>query len=407
MLEFKVKKLENIKFNIDELIGYFHTLENEYQHLKWTVPEDFDTLTHKVDYMYSWAIQSNLKDPSKPCPPYHIQDKESRDPDDSFQVPTDLIFGFGKKIVDSFPNVRQTVIACHPPGTFIDQHIDTENFVKIHIPIKTNKDSYFTFGDEKFNLEVGNAYLINTALMHGTDNQGDTDRVHLIFKITEEDARHILDTEYILDRDLIDFEILELPNFKFDYKELYDYYQEILWNHKDMRWAVPERDLTKDIKLYPPGYDDSVGIYGYAIQTNLKDPNIVAPTYNVKTIPKDQKLPYATNKTKLFFGFAQKLLDKIPYIEELVITGHPPNSKINLHRDNDINIRIHLPIIINKKSYFTFESSKYVLEGNKAYMVNTSILHGTDNQGDCDRVHLFFKIPVGRIKELYNTEITI
>lgn len=157
-------------------------------------PQNFDTLTHRVDEIYSWAIQSNLKDPSKPCPPYHIQDKESRDPSDSFQVPTELIFGFGKKIIDNFPNVRQTVIACHPPGSFIDQHIDTEQFVKIHIPIKTNEHSYFVFGEEEFNLEVGNMYLINTSLMHGTDNQGDSDRIHLICKMTESEARLLIET---------------------------------------------------------------------------------------------------------------------------------------------------------------------------------------------------------------------
>lgn len=200
MFDFKIKKLTNIKFDIEELINYFHELEKNYQHLKWTVPDDLDALTHRIDEIYSWAIQSNLKDPTQPCPPYHIQKKEDRDPSDSFQVPTELIFGFGKKIIDEFPNVRQTIIACHPPGTFIDQHTDTEKFVKIHIPIKTNENSFFVFGDEKFNLEVGNAYMINTTLMHGTENNGTTDRIHLIFKITEEDARHILKTDYVLDK---------------------------------------------------------------------------------------------------------------------------------------------------------------------------------------------------------------
>jgi hypothetical protein len=407
MLKFKVKKLENIKFDTNELVEYFHKLETDYQHLKWTVPDGMNKLTHKVDNMYSWAIQSNMKDPSKPCPPYHIENKEDSDLNDSFQVPTELIFGFGKKIVDSFPNIRQTVITCHPPNTFIDQHIDSDNYVKVHIPIKTNKNSYFIFEDEKFNLEVGNAYLVNTALMHGTDNQGDSDRIHLIFKITEEDALHLMETEYILDHTLLDFDVLELPNFKFNYQDLNDFYQIVNTNFEHLKWSVPKRDLSKDQKLFPPGYDDSIGIFGYAIQSNLKDPDVPAPVYNVKTIPKELKLPYATNKTKLYFGFAKQLLDNLPFIEELVITGHPAKSKIHLHRDNDVNIRIHLPIIINKESYFIFEEAQYILEPGKAYLINTNRLHGTDNQGDCDRVHLFFKIPIGRIKEIMKGEIKI
>ena len=407
MFEFKIKKLDNIKFNVNELIGYYHKLENDYQHMKWTVPDDMDRLTHRVEEVYSWAIQSNLKDPTKPCPPYHIQNVDDRDPSDSFQIPTELIFGFGKKIIDSFPDVRQTVIACHPPNTFIDQHVDSDNFVKIHIPIITNSDSYFIFGEEKFNLEAGNAYLINTSLMHGTDNQGSSDRIHLIFKISVEDARHIMETEYILDHTLLDFEVLELPNFKYNLMDLVLYYQHVKDNFESLKWTLPERDLSKDQRLFPPGYDDSVGIYGYAIQSNLKDSNVPAPAYNVKTIPKELKIPYATNQTKLMFGFASQLLSKMPYIEEMVITGHPAKSKIHLHKDNDINVRVHLPIKINSGSYFVYEENKYVLDVGKAYIVNTNLMHGTDNQGDCDRIHLFFKIPIGRIKELVNQSIVI
>lgn len=198
MLEFKVKQLANIKFNMIELLEYYNTLVSDYQHLKWTVPSTMNTLTHRVDSMYSWAIQSNLKDPTLPCPPYHIQDKELVDSKDTFQVPTDLIFGYGRKILDTFPNVRQTVIACHPPDTFIDQHIDTEQFVKIHVPIITNSQSYMVFGDELYNLRVGSMYMINTSYMHGVHNRGTTDRVHLIFKITLSDAQNILNLEYSL-----------------------------------------------------------------------------------------------------------------------------------------------------------------------------------------------------------------
>ena len=38
--------------------------------------------------------------------------------------------------------------------------------------------------------------------------------------------------------------------------------------------------------------------------------------------------------------------------------------------------------------------------------VNTSISHGTHNQGETDRVHLFFKVPKDAEKELlkYNEE---
>lgn len=395
MLEFKIKKLDNVKFDINELIDYFYTLEKDYQHLKWTVPENLDPLTHRISELYSWAIQSNLKDPTKPCPPYHIQNVEDRDQNDSFQVPTELIFGFGKKIIDSFPNVRQTVIACHPPGTFIDQHIDSEEFVKIHIPIKTNNDSFFIFGEEKFNLEVGNAYLVNTAMMHGTENNGDTDRIHLIFKITEEDAKHIIETEYVLDQKMFDFDLLELDNIKFNFNELLEYYDTVKNNFEYLKWIIPEI----------PDHEISKGLYGYAILTNKE--NIDEPVDPPGTRKDKKRYEPLIKHTKIVFGFAERLLEKIPYQEELVITGHPSGVGIPTHVDKDEHLRIHFPIISNKNSEFIINGNTYILEPGKVYIVNTKRSHTTLNNGDDDRVHLHFKIPIGRIKELINQKIVI
>jgi hypothetical protein len=197
-MKFKVIKLDNVKFSHNELIEYYNKIVENYQHLKWTVDTDFDVKTHKVSEIYSWAIQSNLKDPTKPCPPYHVKDDNDVHPDNTFTVPTELIFGFAKKIIESFPDVRQTVIAGHPPGTQIDLHIDNDEFIKIHIPIKTNNKSYFNFEDEKFVLEEGSAYLINTALMHGVENIGDSDRIHFIFKMPVSAISKIVNREYIL-----------------------------------------------------------------------------------------------------------------------------------------------------------------------------------------------------------------
>lgn len=404
MFDFEVKELTNVHISEKDLLEYYNDICKNFQHLKWTT-NNVDTKDHLVDNIYSWAIQTNLKDINKPCPPYDI--KHDDEVTGLFNSPTDLYFGIGKLIIDSFPNVRQTVISAHPPNTVIQQHIDNNEFVKIHIPIITNDRSYFVFGDKKYHLTVGKAYLINTMINHGTENFGNNDRVHLIFKIRKEDVEHILNNEYILDPQKIDFDILELTKFNFDFNELNDYYNDVQNNFSYLKWDTPNRDLSKDQKSYPPGYDDSVGIYGYAIQTNLKDTTIAAPAFNSKLIPKELKIPYATNKTKLCFGFVGKLLEKLPFIEEMVITGHPPNSKIALHKDNYINIRIHIPIIVNDKSYFIFEQNKYVLEKHKIYLVNTNRLHGTDNQGNNDRIHLLFKIPIGRIKELINTEINI
>jgi hypothetical protein len=43
-------------------------------------------------------------------------------------------------------------------------------------------------------LEAGCAYLIDWSIRHGTQNFGDTDRVHFMFEVFEEDVQTVKDT---------------------------------------------------------------------------------------------------------------------------------------------------------------------------------------------------------------------
>lgn len=391
-MDFKIIKLSNIKFSHKELLDYYNEVVEKYQHLKWTVDHTVDVKTHQVDKMYSWAIQSNLKDSTKPCPPYHIKNDDQIHPSNDFKVPTELIFGFARKIIKAFPRIRQTVIVGHPPETQIDLHTDNDEFIKIHIPIKTNTKSYFFFEDEKFNLEVGNAYLINTALPHGVINEGDSDRIHFIFKLHREDIDLILNKEYLLDSSQLDFDVLELPNIIFNYQELIDYYNTLNKDFNHFKWTI----------------DVPNPIHGYGILSNLKDPNrpISAPTKK-ENISENEKLPAFTNRTPLVFGFAEKILNTFNDVEELGITSHTPGSMIPPHIDNDVHLRIHFPIEVDKKSYFIFGEQKYNLLPGKAYLINTKRIHSTHNQGTVTRTHLLFKIPMGNVNDILSKEYII
>jgi hypothetical protein len=198
MLDFKIKRLDNIRINFVDLQEYYAMVQQEFQGLKWTVPSNINTMTHSVSNMYSWAVQSNLIDPTVPCPPYHIDGIEGVSEADDFSVPTDLIFGFAQRLIRALPNIRQTAITGHPSKTKIDLHPDNDNFLKIHIPIVTNPDAWFFFEDEKFNLEAGSVYMVNTALPHGTENLGSTDRVHMMCKFPYSDAQNILNGNYTI-----------------------------------------------------------------------------------------------------------------------------------------------------------------------------------------------------------------
>ena len=169
----------DVQFDLNELINYYNILERDYQHLKWTFKDDVEDADkgHRHEGIFGWGIQSNLTDLSKPCPPYDIHKERTKEYKD-----TELVFGFAKKIIDFFPGVRQLGIAGHPNGVEIMQHVDNDEYYKIHIPIITNNEAYFIYGDTKYVMTPGKMYFVETEEMHGTCNSGETARVHMLFK---------------------------------------------------------------------------------------------------------------------------------------------------------------------------------------------------------------------------------
>jgi aspartyl/asparaginyl beta-hydroxylase (cupin superfamily) len=77
-------------------------------------------------------------------------------------------------------------------GKSIRPHVDTVGFSlvvgrRIHIPIQTNDDCFFTVGDDRRNLKLGEMWEINNDKKeHSVENLGETDRIHLIVDWIEE-----------------------------------------------------------------------------------------------------------------------------------------------------------------------------------------------------------------------------
>lgn len=73
-----------------------------------------------------------------------------------------------------------------PAGCKIKRHIDAAPAAKypfkIHIPVITNDRSIFCFDGHSYHFKEGNAYEVNNNIYHWAENNGDTDRVHLIFE---------------------------------------------------------------------------------------------------------------------------------------------------------------------------------------------------------------------------------
>jgi hypothetical protein len=183
LMNAKYKFIQPIKFKfmLDELLDYYYNIEQNYQHLKWSldyVDEIVGAEKHRLDGVYGWGIQSNLDDLSKPCPPYDIHKKGS-----VIYRNTELVFGFAQALLDRFPYARQMGIAVHPMQVNIKEHVDNSEYVKIHFPIISTDNSYFCFGEYCFVLDPGLGYLIDTRYPHHTNQLGQGLRAHLLIKL--------------------------------------------------------------------------------------------------------------------------------------------------------------------------------------------------------------------------------
>jgi hypothetical protein len=81
-----------------------------------------------------------------------------------------------------FPRV---MFARLPAGGEISPHLDVaaSHYIhKIHVPLITNPETIFNVGGQAKHLPVGEMVEINNKTVHSVRNDGDVDRVHLIFE---------------------------------------------------------------------------------------------------------------------------------------------------------------------------------------------------------------------------------
>lgn len=189
---FKILPLD-LEIDINEFRDYFKTVEQDFQHLKWDLSTEVDSVNygvggHTYSASYGWALQSNRYDLNLPCPPYHAHSDNAEYRD------TALIFGPVKRLKEIWPFAYQFSLVVATPGFRVNWHIDNLETRKCHIPIYTNDRGYFIFEDEQLVLKPGKIYLTNTSLNHSTDNQGDSNRVHIFFKIPADKMHEVYST---------------------------------------------------------------------------------------------------------------------------------------------------------------------------------------------------------------------
>jgi hypothetical protein len=116
--------------------------------------------------------------------------------DDAKLLPK-LNFDYFSKLVNDLGEdaFRQAIITTHYPGMYIRQHIDSK-VLKLHIPIHSHPDAYFHFGENKerkYHMKEGKIYILNTGDWHGTTNETEFKRSHIITRVTQSQIIEVIE----------------------------------------------------------------------------------------------------------------------------------------------------------------------------------------------------------------------
>lgn len=200
MIENILTKL-NFSVDINELQEYYNTLNTKFQHLDWSWEKCGDTIVKQWrDAAYAdpanllthgWAIQSNLKDISIPCPPWNISTLETVE-----YRNTELAFGIIERLQTAIPYGYRWAVSVQPPGGKVSLHSDQEDECTVWIPIYTEGVAITFVTSEKntgYCLDSnGSAYLLDTTVPHFTYNDADQDRVAIIFRLKQTNINELL-----------------------------------------------------------------------------------------------------------------------------------------------------------------------------------------------------------------------
>lgn len=193
-----------------------------------------------------------------------------------------------------------------------------------------------------------------------------------------------------------------------DINEAREYFKIIKTEYADRYWSVDKFDytLTKEAWYGFEDIDYKLAPGGWGLQSHLKGSE-VCPPWIISTYD-----PIENKNTDIVFGFAEKLLKKIPMAKWLGISVTPPGGGIVSHQDS--HWHIHLPIYSPKESYLTWDDEnknpvhwEHFPADGSIYAWRTTEQHSVVNKSNEDRIHLFFKVEMEEIPNLFKLTGTI
>lgn len=205
----------NVDLDVDALQTYYFDIKSKHSYQYFNFQDFPDRLTIEVSkqYMelgycgyycgpiggYTLAWPTVRYEPLPPPSQANVDMfPETLDPEfyEKCNVLPKFRFGYMNTLLDMLgeDSFKQCIITEHGPTATIKTHKDS-NAKKLHIPLATNEQAVFTFGEHrelKFNMRVGKIYILNTSAFHGTENFGETTRAHFITRVDETRIQDII-----------------------------------------------------------------------------------------------------------------------------------------------------------------------------------------------------------------------
>mgnify|MGYP002632252723 CR=1 FL=1 len=184
----------DINIDVEKLRTWYYEVDQKFPNLKfsfaltdYTLPNTKQSILHGGIHSFgmAWPVDQDL-----PIPPRYAARPdlypETLMTEDEFGAQMKVMekykFGYFKELLDTLgeDTFSWSRITVHDPASKIDPHIDGARTIRLHIPIITNDEAWFGWGDKKYIFTPGKVYLINTSKEHYTVNEGNTTRAHII-----------------------------------------------------------------------------------------------------------------------------------------------------------------------------------------------------------------------------------
>ena len=155
-----------------------------------SIPEAWDLSTGRQDKI---AVQREAQSiPLRGLVKSKINGRKRRDVHESRYTTTSQKFPVARAFLEAFAaeqdaELSRAKIVCLPAGRRVYPHIDRGEYYKFrdryHLILQSKLGSFMEAGDEEMRMREGELWWFDNNQMHSATNDGDADRIHMIFDL--------------------------------------------------------------------------------------------------------------------------------------------------------------------------------------------------------------------------------